>query len=75
MSREWRKRDELLPVVGIMYIDSAKSHGVLGQGKKCLMQRIGRRICPGSVFDCGYGTKVTFKFTVWQCQVAWWLRW
>ena len=34
MFREWRKRDELLPVVGIMYIDSAKSQGVLGQRKK-----------------------------------------
>ena len=43
--------------------------------KKRLMQRLGRRICPGTVFDCGHGTKVTFKFTPWQFQVAWWLRW
>ena len=62
---EWRRRDGLLPMVGIMYIDFAKSQGV-GQRKKCLVQLLGSKICPGSVLDCGYEIKVTIKFTLWQ---------
>ena len=44
MSREWRKRDGLLPVVGIMYIDSAKSQDVLGQRKKTSYAATGKEI-------------------------------
>ena len=29
--REWRKKDRLLPMVGILYIDSAESQCVVGQ--------------------------------------------
>ena len=54
-----------------MSIDSAKSLNVLGQRKKCLVQRMGRRICPGSVLDCGCGIKLTVKFPTCQCWIAW----
>ena len=57
-----RKKDKLLPMVGIMQIDSAKSQGVVGQRDKCLVQRLGRGICPGSVLDCGYGIILNVKF-------------
>ena len=56
-----------------MYVDSAESQGVVGQRKKCLVQQLGRRICPESVLDCGCRIKVPVKFTVWEWQVAWWL--
>ena len=49
-------------MVGIMQIDSAKSQGMVGQRDKCLVQLLGRDICPGSVLDCGYGIKLTVKF-------------
>ena len=53
MSKERRKKDGLLSMVDIMQIDSGKSHGVVGQRKKCLALRLGRGISAGSVFDCG----------------------
>ena len=73
MASERRKKDGLLPIVGIMYVDSAESQGVVGQRKKCLVQQLGRRICPESVLDCGCRIKLPVKFTVWEWQVAWWL--
>ena len=31
--REWRKKDGLLPMVGILWLDSAESQGMVGQRK------------------------------------------
>ena len=35
-----------------------------GTEKICLVQQLGRGICPGSVLDCGCWIKVTVKFTI-----------